>query len=217
MATAAPTETSSPGIQIAARPVRRLSCSGESAARGGGSVGVIGGLLACGALLPRGVPRRVRARPGRGGRPTRWRSGAVRQSQIRWQGFVAGASGVQRRDIAQGLGRELVEQLRDTGAVRGADVVGSAALIARVRSACDPSAVTPIPAQVSRSNTGDRFRPEFDQLDRYVLLRIARRIRSAVGNGTSAGYLEHGRCRPAPSLRSRRFSSLNLTNVENCC
>jgi ADP-ribose pyrophosphatase YjhB (NUDIX family) len=35
-----------------------------------------------------------------------------------------------------------------------------------------------------------------DQLDDYVLPRIARRIRSAVDNGTSTGYLEHG-VRPA--------------------
>jgi hypothetical protein len=34
------------------------------------------------------------------------------------------------------------------------------------------------------------------ELDGYVLPRIARRIRSAVGNGTSAIYLEHGE-RPA--------------------
>lgn len=33
---------------------------------------------------------------------------------------------------------------------------------------------------------------DLDQLDRYVLPRIARRIRSTVSNGTSAGYLEHG-------------------------
>lgn len=33
---------------------------------------------------------------------------------------------------------------------------------------------------------------ELDQLDRYVAPRITRRIRSAVGNGTSASYLEHG-------------------------
>ena len=33
---------------------------------------------------------------------------------------------------------------------------------------------------------------ELDQLDDYVLPRIARRIRSAVGTGTSGSYLEHG-------------------------
>jgi len=33
---------------------------------------------------------------------------------------------------------------------------------------------------------------ELDQLDDYALPRIARRIRSAVSNGTRASYLEHG-------------------------
>ncbi len=33
---------------------------------------------------------------------------------------------------------------------------------------------------------------ELDQLDSYVLPRIARRIRTAKGGGTSASYLEHG-------------------------
>ncbi len=33
---------------------------------------------------------------------------------------------------------------------------------------------------------------ELDELDSYVLPRIARRLRSVGGNGTSAGYLEHG-------------------------
>ncbi|MQA12828.1 MAG: NUDIX domain-containing protein [Pseudonocardiaceae bacterium] len=38
---------------------------------------------------------------------------------------------------------------------------------------------------------------ELDQLDHYVLPRIARRIRSAIRNGTSASYLENGEMPPA--------------------
>ena len=33
---------------------------------------------------------------------------------------------------------------------------------------------------------------ELDYLENYVLARIARRIRSAIGNGTATTYLEHG-------------------------
>jgi 8-oxo-dGTP diphosphatase len=33
---------------------------------------------------------------------------------------------------------------------------------------------------------------ELDQLDQYVMPRLARRIHSAIGNGTTVSYLEHG-------------------------
>lgn len=42
---------------------------------------------------------------------------------------------------------------------------------------------------------------ELDQLDQYVQPRIARRIRSAIGDGTPASYLEHGE--PPTSVPSR--------------
>jgi len=38
-----------------------------------------------------------------------------------------------------------------------------------------------------------------DQIDGYVLPRIARRIRSAVSNGTTASYLEHGELPAVPT------------------
>lgn len=43
---------------------------------------------------------------------------------------------------------------------------------------------------------------DLDQLDEYVLPRIARRIRSAAGNGTSTGYLEHGELPTGPATAS---------------
>lgn len=45
---------------------------------------------------------------------------------------------------------------------------------------------------------------ELDQLDRFVVPRIARRIRSAASNGTSASYLEHGQLPAEPSATGPR-------------